>query len=288
LAKARGSRAVEDLTMDMAPYGAALRATLTNLTDSARAFLPGLLGAAALVLAGSLLAMILRRLTVRLTQRFDGLARRSNVDGALQRIGVDRPLSEVFGAFVFWTVFLFFVAGATEAFGLPVLSTWLTGVAFFLPRIAAALLILFAGVLLANFARDAVRAASATANVAYGDALAQVVRSVLLSVAVLIAVNELGIDITILTVTLGVVLGATCGGVALAFGLGARTAVSNIIGSHYLRQIVRVGQTVRLGDVQGEVEAITPTAIVLKNGDGRVIVPAKEFNEAVSILPEGA
>lgn len=37
----------------------------------------------------------------------------------------------------------------------------------------------------------------------------------MLSVAVLIAVNELGIDMTILTVTLGVLLGATFSGVAL-------------------------------------------------------------------------
>jgi small-conductance mechanosensitive channel len=271
--------------MDLDTYGAALRATFANITDSARLFLPNILGAAGLLLGGWLLALLLQRLSARVTRRFDGLARRSHVDGALQRIGVHRPLSEVVGAFVFWTVFLFFVAGATEAFGLPVLSTWLTGVAFFLPRIAAALLVLLAGVLIANFARDAVLAASATANVAYGEALAHIVRTVLLSVAVLIAVNELGIEVTILTVTLGVVLGATFGGVALAFGLGARTAVSNIIGSHYIRQIIRVGQTVRLGVVQGEVEAITPTAIILRNGDGRVIVPAKEFSETVSMLP---
>jgi small-conductance mechanosensitive channel len=271
--------------MDLDSYGAALRATFANITDSARLFLPNFLGAVGLLLGGWLLALLLQRLSARVTRRFDGLARRSHVEGALQRIGVHRPLSEVVGAFVFWTVFLFFVAGATEAFGLPVLSTWLTGVAFFLPRIAAALLVLLAGVLIANFARDAVLAASATANVAYGEALAHIVRTVLLSVAVLIAVNELGIDVTILTVTLGVVLGATFGGVALAFGLGARTTVSNIIGSHYIRQIIRVGQTVRLGVVQGEVEAITPTAIVLRNDEGRLIVPAKEFSETVSMLP---
>ena len=270
--------------MNFATYGAALRATLASITDSARLVLPNLLGAVALLAGGWLAALLLRRVTVRLSRRFDGFARRSNVDGALQRLGVQRPLSDVIGGFVFWTVFLFFVAGATEAFGLPVLSTWLTGVAFFLPRIAAALLVLLAGVLVANFARDAVLAASATANVAYGDALAQVARAVMLSVAVLIAVNALGIDVTILTVILAVVLGATFGGVALAFGLGARTAVSNIIGSHYIRQLVHVGQVVRVGTVQGEVETITPTYVVLRNADGRVIVPAKEFNETATIL----
>jgi hypothetical protein len=273
------------LAMDVSSFGAALRATFANLTELGRVFLPNLLGGLGLLIGGWLLALLLQRLSVRLTRRFDALARRRHVDGALQRIGVQRALSEVIGGFVFWTVFLFFVAGATEAFGLPVLSTWLTGVAFFLPRIAAALLVLLAGILLANFARDAVQAASATANVAYGDALAHIVRMVLLSVAVLIAVNELGIDVTILTVALGVVLGATFGGVALAFGLGARTAASNIIGSHYVRQLIRVGQTVRVGMVQGEVEAITPTAVILKNADGRIIVPANTFNEAVSTLP---
>lgn len=270
--------------MDFATYSAALRGTLNEITGTARAFLPNLLGALALLAGGWLLARLLQRLSARLTRRFDGFARRSNVDEALQRIGVQRPFSEVIGGFVFWAVFLFFIAGATEAFGLAVLTTWLTGVAFFLPRIAAAVLVLVAGVLMANFARDAVRAAGATAHVAYGEALAQVVRTVMIAVAILIAVNELGIDITILTVALGVVLGATFGGAALAFGLGARTAVSNIIGSHYVRQLVRVGQTVRLGAVQGEIEAITPTAIVLKNAEGRVIVPAKAFSEAVSTL----
>jgi hypothetical protein len=272
--------------MDVATYAAALRATLANMTDSARILLPNLLGAAALILGGWLIAWLLQRLSTRVARRFDALARRTQVDGALQRMGVERPLSDVVGAFVFWTVFLFFIAGATEAFGLPVLSTWVTGVAFFLPRIAAALLVLLAGVLIANLSRDAVRAASATAHVAYGEPLAQIVRVALLSVAVLIAVNELGIDVTILTVVIGVGLGATFGGVALAFGLGAGTAVSNIIGSHYLRQLVRVGQTVRLGTVEGEVEAIMPTAVILKSADGRVVVPARTFNETVSILRE--
>ena len=139
--------------MNFATYGIALRAILASITDSARLVLPNLLGAVALLAGGWLAALLLRRVTVRLSRRIDGFARRSNVDGALQRIGVQRPLSDVIGGFVFWTVFLFFVAGATEAFGLPVLSTWLTGVAFFLPRIAAALLVLLAGVLVANFAK---------------------------------------------------------------------------------------------------------------------------------------
>ena len=46
-------------------------------------------------------------------------------------------------------------------------------------------------------------------------------------------------------------------------------------------------EIVRLGAVEGEVEAITPTAVVLKTADGRVIVPAKEFTEVISTLLPG-
>jgi hypothetical protein len=270
--------------MDFATYGAALRTTLASIVDSARLFLPNLLGAVSILLAGWVLAWLLQRLSARLARRFDRLTERSSIEGVLQRIGMQRPASDVVGGFVFWAVFLFFVAGATEALGLTVVSSWLSGIAFFLPRIVAALLVLMAGVLVANLARDGIRAAGATANLAYGEALAQGVRAVMLAVAVLIAVNEIGIDVTILTVMVGVVLGSMLGGVALAFGLGARTAVSNIIGSHYLRQLVQVGQTVHVGGVRGEVAAITPTAVVLTSADGRVIVPAKEFSEQVSTL----
>jgi hypothetical protein len=270
--------------MNLATYGAALRTTLADLAASARVYLPHLVGAIALLAAGWLLGRLLQRWSVHLTRRFDGLARRSNVEETLQRIGVSRSCSEVIGSFVFWTVFLFFVAGATEVLGLAVLSTWLAGLAFFLPRIAAAALVLLAGLLVANLSRDGIRAAGATADLVYAEPLAQIVRAMILGVTVLIAVNELGIDVTILTVTLAVMLGGTFGGAALAFGLGARTAVSNIIGSHYVRQLVRVGQTIRVGAVQGEVEAITPTSVVLRSTDGRVIVPAKEFSEAISTL----
>ena len=71
---------------------------------------------------------------------------------------------------------------------------------------------------------------------------------------------------------------------ALAFGLGARTAVSNIIGSHYARQAYQVGQTVRFGDVEGTIAAITPVSVVIRVPYGQVTVPARQFSELPSTL----
>jgi len=69
----------------------------------------------------------------------------------------------------------------------------------------------------------------------------------------------------------------------LAFGLGARTAVTNIIAAHYLRQIYRVGHSVKVGDVHGKIVEITNTAVILECTDGRAVVMGRRLRD--SILP---
>jgi hypothetical protein len=44
---------------------------------------------------------------------------------------------------------------------------------------------------------------------------------------------------------------------------------------------------VRIGAVRGKIVEITATAVILENSDGRVLVPAKEFSEGVSVLTTG-
>ena len=102
--------------------------------------------------------------------------------------------------------------------------------------------------------------------------------------AVLIAVAELGIDIALLTALLSVMLLAVLGAFSLAFGLGAREAVSNIIGAHYVRQTFEIGRQVRIGDVEGTIAAITATSVIMQSPGGQVVIPAKLFNETMSVL----
>ena len=59
----------------------------------------------------------------------------------------------------------------------------------------------------------------------------------------------------------------------MAFGLGARTAVSNILASYYLQKTYTPGHNVRIGEIEGEIIQITPTAVVLATPEGRTLVP---------------
>jgi hypothetical protein len=261
-----------------------LRRLLTQLADRIGNFLPDLLTAAGLIVAGWILARLLGALGARLLSRARWLVESPAVQAGLRRVGVERPISDVIGTLVFWVIFVFFLTAATEALGLPVLATWLSGVSHYLPRVLVAVLIVLVGLAASTVARDAITAAAAAAGVVYGRVLGRLVQLIILLIAAVTGIDQIGIDSKFFTATITIVIGAITGGTALGFGLGARTAVSNIIASHYLRQTYQVGHTVRVGAVQGRIVQITTTAVILDSPEGRVLVPAKEFSEAASVL----
>ena len=265
----------------------ALNEAMTSLVQKVSGFLPHLLGAIALLIGGWLLARILRFACASLISGLDNLLRRYGMERMLIRIGLERPASNLIGSIVFWLVFLVFFAAATETLGLPVIATWLGGVSTYLPRILIAGLILLGGVLAGNIARDAITSAATAAGIAYGTLLGRVVYVAILIIAVITGIDQIGIESRFLTATITIVIASLVGAAALAFGLGARTAVSNIIAAHYLQQIYRVGHTVSIGEVQGKIAEITNSVVILENANDRVIVPAKEFSEKVSVLRSG-
>jgi hypothetical protein len=258
--------------------------TVTQLLERASAQFPAVLTAAGLVLVGWALGRLLRAWTRRLIGRLDHLSPGRALQGGLRRVGVERTPSDVVGTLIFWLVFLFFVAAATETVGLPVIATWLTGVTHYLPRVLVALLIVAVGLFMGTLAHDAVLAAAAAAGLAYGPLLGRLAQVIVVMIAVVTGIDQVGVESRFLIAALTIVIAAVIGGAALAFGLGARTAVSNIIGAHYLRQTYRVGQTVRIGSVEGSIVAMTTTAVILDTSGGRVLVPAKAFSEGVSVL----
>lgn len=243
-----------------------------------------LITAAILLAAGVLLAFLLRALTVRIISAVERAVPGRSFHTSFLGITQERAASHFVGQVVFWTVLLFFVANAANALGLALLTAVVDSLSEFVPRVIGAVLILVAGLVMGNIARGAVTATAVGAGSTFGPGLGQVVRAAIITAAVLIAVAGLGVDIALLTAIFSVSLAALLGGFALAFGLGARTAISNIIGSHYLRQSFELGQAVRIGGVEGTIVEFTGTAVILEAPEGRVIVPAKQFGEMTSTL----
>lgn len=276
--------------MDNPDLIALVRDSFANLAMWLRAHQPRLVGAAVLLGAGWVIAALMRMVASRLVHAAGRMVPGRLLRRGLPQLTIEGQVSDIIGLIVFWAVLLFFAAAAAEALGLAVLSTTLAGFGFYLPRLVGVVLIAVFGFLIGNLAREAVTATASAAGAPFAAAAGRVAWAAILTAAALIAVAELGIDITLLTAILSVTLLAVLLAFSIAFGFGARTAVSNIIGAHYVRQTFQPGQRVRFGDVEGTVAAITATTVVVRVADGEVVIPAKQFGEAVSMLlaPGGA
>lgn len=261
---------------------------LTGFRDTAEklyAFLPALLGAALLVLAGWLFGRLLAWLAQRATRGLiHRLVRHQALGGAIAGSGAGEQIPAVIAGFVFWVVLIFFVATAMETLGLPVVTASLSRVAYYLPNVLAALLVVFVGLIAGKVLGNAVARTASSTGMAFGPAIVGTVRGTVILVAIVVAIEQVGIQADLLVVMVAVIVGAGLAGAGLAFGLGARTAVSNIIASHYVSQAYRVGQTVRVGGIEGPIVETTPTAVFIASSEGRVMVPSNQFSEMTSVL----
>lgn len=261
----------------------ALSEQFTRVYQAAVDYVPQVLFAATLVAVGWLLAWLLRRLTLRFLVKLARFvpARAKSGEGADEGVGL---ASRVIGGVVFWAVILFFLAAATAQLGLPIITDALNSLARYFPRVLGAVVIVFAGLLLGNLARAAATSAAGRAELAYAPFLGQASKFGIILLASVIALEQVGLDSNLLMLGLIIVLGSFIGGGALAFGLGARTAASNVIASHYLNETYKAGQRIRVGEVQGRIAEIKSTGVVIDTPEGQVLVPAKEFGETISVL----
>jgi len=262
----------------MSNLGVALREATSEILARAVALLPSLLGALLLVIAGWLLGRILRALTVRAALLVETLASRVTATPGAEPLRM-RRIATMLGAIVFWAVLLVFVTAATHVLELTFFTDWLAALVSYLPILAAGILIVFAGYLLSRFVADLVLATSTRMERSQRLLLARVVQVTILTGAILVGADQIGIRITFLAIFAASIGAVVAGGVALAVGLGARDYVANLIGAHYLRQAFAIGQTIRAGNHQGRILEFTALNIVLETEDGRVTLPGRIYNE---------
>ena len=263
-----------------------LRESAESALSLTVSYFPKVLGAILLLLAGYLLARMVGAGTAGLMKLvgLDRLLAKTPIQTLFTRSGSRKTGSDILGLLAFWLIFLLFGITATDVLGLPTVSATLTNLAHYLPKLGLAIVIIVLGMLAASYIKELINLACASAGIAQGTMVAQTFYVAAILVVFVTAVNELGIDTTLLNSTIIIGFGGLIAGAALSFGLGARATVSNLIAAHYLQPMFRVGQTIRVGDIQGVIVALTPVAIVLDTPEGRVFVPASRFQESSATI----
>jgi hypothetical protein len=188
------------------------------------AFLPRLLIAVLVVVAGWLLAKA-ARFTVTKALRainFPVLTERSGLDNFLQQGGLAGDTTTVFGVLVYWLVVLASLLIAFNGLGLTYITDLLGRVVWFVPNVFVALLVLAFGAYFARFMRDTVISYCRSVKLQDAALLGKLAQYAILAFVVLIALDQIKVGGDIVRESFLIILGGAVFAVALAFGLGGK------------------------------------------------------------------
>jgi Mechanosensitive ion channel len=251
------------------------------------------MGAALAILLG---LWLVARLARNLSER---LLRAAKVDTALETTFVGRMLSgasrgltpsKALASLVYVAILLLALAGASEQLGLTAVRTAISAVLSYLPRVASGLITLAVGGYVAGAAGRAVFSTLKELKSPFAGVAQSLTETVVLLVTVTVAVNALGADLSFITSNLVLIFAVIAVTAAFLFCWSMRRPAEEVMANYYLRRIVRVGDWIKLGMVEGSVEKFTALGVLLRDAAGvEHFVPARHLLDGLQRQPdEGA
>lgn len=174
-------------------------------------------------------------------------------------------------------LFLFFTAlGAIVAIGFTEPDTLHPIPADLLrksPQVLAAGLILIAGRAIAFALGGMIKSAFEGSTPRIRAQVGSAVRFLVYSVALVLALSQLGVETTILSIIAAAVVFGLAGAFALLVGLGGRDLGAELAIGRYLHRLLQVGDDIEIDGLAGRIVTIHPASVELAVGDETVHVP---------------
>jgi len=194
--------------------------------DMARGFahyLPRLVVMLIIAFIGWLIASLLKvlvRSILRLT-KFHKLSENTGATHLLNQASLPSS-TELLSRFVFWVAWVGFVLLGVSVLGIVGLQEYTARFFLFLPRLFAALVILFFGLLAASFFSRAALLAAVNADFRSSRLLSISIRIIISIFALSMVFEVLGVGEATILIAFGIAFGAVMLALAIAFGIGGK------------------------------------------------------------------
>jgi hypothetical protein len=214
-----------------------LSQALHEIARSFAHFLPRVIVMLILALVGWVFAYVIKvvlRTVLRLV-KFDKLSENTGASQLLSKAALPSA-TEMLSRFVFWVAWLGFILLGVGVLGILGLQEQIARFFLFLPRLFAALLIMFFGLLAASFFSRAALLAAVNANMPSPRVLSLAVRSIIIVFVFSVVFEELGLAEQTMLVAFGIAFGALMLGLAIAFGIGGRDLAQRFLEKKIFRE----------------------------------------------------
>jgi hypothetical protein len=270
------------------PAIGALTTFSTGVAESAPKIIAAVILLIIGLIAGKVIGKIIEKSSTKLLKKVN--KDESNDDGLAQTTS-SKDSSKLIAASVRWFVYLFFIIAAINALEFDQLSVALTDLWLWVPNLLAFILIIILGMIIANFIGKWLDQELIKQEYGGSKYVTTGVKVIIYAVIFAIALTQLGVGETIIPILVSAFSWSIAAGIgaAIAIGLGFtfKDMFPAIINSaSKQRSVLRVGQTVQIGEDKGTITAVDLLHIILANENNEsVVIPTKNLsNQTIRVF----
>ena len=244
-------------------------------------FMPKLIAVIAVLIIGWLLIKIVSFLIKKALKfsKIDILAEKLQEIDIFKNVSIKPTIIVV--KVVKWILLLLMLIIISDILGLQMLTDGIASFIGYLPRLFSAIAILMIGIYIANIIKNAIKSLFKSLDLGGSNVIGSIMFFAIVVIVAITALNQAGIDTEMITSNLTLILGSLLLAFTIAFGLGSKEIVQRLLFGFYSRKNLNVGQKIKIGGIEGTIEAIDNIYLTLITDDGKFIFPIKEVNDTI-------
>ena len=216
--------------MVLQTWGDVIILSLQQVWTSVASFVPMLFGSLLIFFIGLIIAMTLGQLVEQIVRslKIDELLRKLDFEKTLEKAGWKMNSAAFLGSLVKWFFVIVFLLAAANILGLTQVGDFLRDVLLYIPNVVIAALILIIAAIVSDIVERILRG-SMMAIGHRGTMAASFSRWAIWIFALIAALLQLGIAVTLIQTLVTGLVAAIALAVGLAFGLGGKDAAAQFI-----------------------------------------------------------
>jgi hypothetical protein len=264
-----------------------LTSSLKLMIDKFVLGIPNFIMAIIVLLIGSIISKTVGKFLKTLLSKVgvDKFGEKLNEIEVVYKSGMNIKVSSILSGFVRYFMLMLFIALATDILQMPALSNLVVGAIEFIPNLLVAIIIMIVGLLGADALRKTVYTTCTSLGIPSAKVISVFIFYFLFITIFIMALGQAKINTGFLAQNISIIIGGAVFAFALGYGLASKEIMSNFLGSMYSKDRVKIGDQIRIENIQGKVLELDKTSIVLETPEGKIIIPTKKMvTENITIL----
>jgi hypothetical protein len=274
----------------MEPIMNSLNQFATTIAQAAPKIVAALILLGIGLLVGRIIGWVVKKVAEKMN--LDRYWSRTGIGESVSRAGWN--LTRMISVAARWFVYLFFISAAVNVLEFTQLSQAINDVWLWIPNVAAFIIILVIGSLIADFVGRWMQRELPARGVVGGKAIGLVATGILYAIVLVVATTQLQIGEAILNSVISALIWGMAAAIAIGVGVGLayglREAFPAMIrGSTQIQPALRKGQKVTIGGAtSGTVQEAGSFSVILKDDQGKtIVIPTKNILDKEIVIESG-